>query len=102
MIVSEPRHIDSYLEDPARVSAARVEIWFPPGRVRDALRLLARAAVDVVVEARNVERESLREVHCIGQRRAQPSPCRSGCKTQEHASYAECLKGAAVQVGNLK
>lgn len=30
------------------------------------------------------------------------SSCRSGCKTQDHASYAECLKAAAVQIGNLK
>lgn len=28
--------------------------------------------------------------------------CRSGCATQDHASYAECLKAAAIQIGNLK
>jgi hypothetical protein len=31
-----------------------------------------------------------------------PSPCRSGCKSQDHASYAECLKACNVQIGNLK
>lgn len=30
------------------------------------------------------------------------SPCRSGCKTKDHASYAECLKDANLQIGNLK
>lgn len=30
------------------------------------------------------------------------SPCRSGCKTQDHESYAECLRAASIQVGNLK
>lgn len=28
--------------------------------------------------------------------------CRSGCKTKDHATYAECLKAAAIQIGNLK
>lgn len=28
--------------------------------------------------------------------------CRSGCKTRDHESYAECLKAASVQIGNLK
>lgn len=30
------------------------------------------------------------------------SPCRSGCKTKDHESYAECLKASAIQIGNLK
>ena len=30
------------------------------------------------------------------------SPCRSGCKTQDRGSYAECLKAAAVQIGKLR
>lgn len=30
------------------------------------------------------------------------SPCRSGCKTQDHESYAECLRAASIQLGNLK
>jgi hypothetical protein len=28
--------------------------------------------------------------------------CRSGCKTQDHASYAECLKDARIIIGNLQ
>ena len=32
----------------------------------------------------------------------EPSPCRQGCKTKDHASYAECLKACNVQIGNLK
>ena len=35
-------------------------------------------------------------------RKRESSVCRSGCKTQDHSSYAECLKAAAVQIGNLK
>lgn len=31
-----------------------------------------------------------------------PSPCRSGCTTKDHASYAECLQAASIQIGNLK
>lgn len=31
-----------------------------------------------------------------------PSVCRSGCKTKDHASYAECLKDAALQIGKLR
>lgn len=27
--------------------------------------------------------------------------CRSGCATQDHGSYAECLKAAAIQIGKL-
>ena len=30
------------------------------------------------------------------------SPCRSGCTTKDHDSYAACLKAAAIQIGNLK
>lgn len=28
--------------------------------------------------------------------------CREGCKTKDHETYAECLKAAAIQIGNLK
>lgn len=28
--------------------------------------------------------------------------CRAGCATQAHESYAECLRDANIQVGNLK
>lgn len=28
--------------------------------------------------------------------------CRSGCRTQDHASYGECLRSAGIQIGNLK
>lgn len=34
-----------------------------------------------------------------------PAPgarCRSGCTTKDHASYAECLQAASIQIGNLK
>jgi hypothetical protein len=30
------------------------------------------------------------------------SVCRAGCKTQDHESYAECLKAAAIQIGKLR
>lgn len=30
------------------------------------------------------------------------SNCRSGCKTQDHDSYADCLKDANLQIGSLK
>lgn len=34
---------------------------------------------------------------------APPSPtCRTGCKTQDHPSYAACLKAAALQIGRLR
>lgn len=26
------------------------------------------------------------------------SQCRTGCKTQDHATYAECLKAANIQI----
>lgn len=29
-------------------------------------------------------------------------PCRSGCTTKDHHSYAECLRAANLQIGNLK
>jgi len=28
--------------------------------------------------------------------------CRTGCKTKDHGSYAECLRSADFQIGNLK
>lgn len=28
--------------------------------------------------------------------------CRSGCKTQDHASYGECLRESYIAIGNLK
>lgn len=28
--------------------------------------------------------------------------CRTGCKTKDHSSYAECLRSADFQIGNLK
>ena len=28
--------------------------------------------------------------------------CRSGCKTLDHLSYAQCLRDANLQIGNLK
>lgn len=28
--------------------------------------------------------------------------CRTGCKTKDHDSYAECLRDAGLQIGNLK
>lgn len=33
---------------------------------------------------------------------APPSKCRTGCRTKDHASYAECLRDANMQIGNLK
>lgn len=30
------------------------------------------------------------------------SVCRSGCKTQDHRSYADCLRAASIQLGRLK
>lgn len=29
------------------------------------------------------------------------TPCRSGCKTQNHASWGDCVRAAGVQIGRL-
>jgi hypothetical protein len=32
------------------------------------------------------------------ERQTQPSPCRTGCDTQDHATYGECLQAASISI----
>lgn len=58
-----------------------------------------RALIDLECEAAEATRD---EPSPAGGRRRSASKCRTGCTTKDHASYAECLRDAGLQIGNLK